>query len=217
MAYRRTTWLESETALSAEHMNNIEDGIEEALAKSKGNEDMWHYIRQYLYPVGSIYMSVNNIDPSTVFGGTWVPWGEGRVPVGVNSDETEFNAAENVGGAKTVTLTASQSGLRAHAHGFTQPTVDGGAIVNGITGGAHTHTVSYSNYGRASGTGQESSLLTYSATSKATSSVEHTHNLPAHTHSVRGGAVQQKAAEDATAAHNNLQPYITCYMWKRTA
>ena len=29
MAYERTTWVSGETALSAEHMNNIEDGIEE--------------------------------------------------------------------------------------------------------------------------------------------------------------------------------------------
>lgn len=31
MAYTRTTWVSEETALSADNMNNIEDGIEEAL------------------------------------------------------------------------------------------------------------------------------------------------------------------------------------------
>ena len=33
MAYERTTWVSGETALSAEHMNNIEDGIEELKSK----------------------------------------------------------------------------------------------------------------------------------------------------------------------------------------
>lgn len=33
MAYSRTQWRESETALSADNMNNIEDGIQEALSK----------------------------------------------------------------------------------------------------------------------------------------------------------------------------------------
>ena len=32
MAYTRTNWISEETALSADNMNNIEDGIEEAKA-----------------------------------------------------------------------------------------------------------------------------------------------------------------------------------------
>lgn len=43
------------------------------------------YIQQFakeMYPVGSIYLSVKNTNPSTYFGGTWVAWGSGRVPVG---------------------------------------------------------------------------------------------------------------------------------------
>ena len=35
MAYVRTRWVSEETALSADNMNNIEDGIEEALESSE--------------------------------------------------------------------------------------------------------------------------------------------------------------------------------------
>ena len=30
-----------------------------------------------IYPIGSIYMSVNETDPSLLFGGTWTAWGKG--------------------------------------------------------------------------------------------------------------------------------------------
>lgn len=37
-----------------------------------------------VYPVGSIYLSVNSINPSNYIGGTWVAWGAGRFPMGVD-------------------------------------------------------------------------------------------------------------------------------------
>ena len=52
------------------------------------------------YPIGSIYISIKNIDPATYFGGTWIAWGKGRVPVGVDPDQEEFNKVEKTGGSK---------------------------------------------------------------------------------------------------------------------
>lgn len=54
----------------------------------------------FMYPIGSIYLSVKNTNPSKWFGGTWVSWGTGRVPVGVDTTQTEFNAVEKTGGSK---------------------------------------------------------------------------------------------------------------------
>ena len=42
-------------------------------------------IASLLYPVGSIYMSVSNTDPSILFGGTWVSIASGRVLMGVDA------------------------------------------------------------------------------------------------------------------------------------
>ena len=67
-----------------------------------------------MYPVGSIYFSVKNENPSSKFGGTWVAWGSGRVPVGVNSSDGNFNSVEKTGGASTVTLTTAQ--IPKHTH-----------------------------------------------------------------------------------------------------
>lgn len=55
-------------------------------------------LTKLIYPVGSIYMSVKNTSPSDLFGGTWEIWGSGRVPVGVDSGQTEFSTVENPGG-----------------------------------------------------------------------------------------------------------------------
>lgn len=96
------------------------------------------------YPIGSIYQSVNSTNPSIFMGGTWVRFGQGRVLVGVNESEIEFNVANKVGGAKSHTLTIEQ--IPAHTH-----TVAGGRIDNYVKveasstyGYAHdrTHTTS---------------------------------------------------------------------------
>lgn len=71
----------------------------------------------WVYPVGSIYMSVNSTDPGTLFGGTWVAWSVGRVPVGINPSDTDFATSQKTGGAKTVTLTAKQ--IPSHTHKYT--------------------------------------------------------------------------------------------------
>ena len=94
------------------------------------------YIQSFiktLYPVGSIYMSVNATNPSAYFGGTWVAWGAGRVPVGINTADGNFNTVEKTGGAATVTLTTAQ--MPAHTHTFT------GSSATTSSKGAHTHNV----------------------------------------------------------------------------
>lgn len=129
-----------------------------------------------VYPVGSIYMSVNPINPSELFPLTaWAEWGKGRVPVGVDTSQTEFNKAEKTGGSKTVTLTVDQ--IPSHTHKVPKPEWYG--------------TTSQSDTGFG--------LLRTKNPIKDGSD----------------GFVS--AATGGGKAHSNLQPYITCYMWVRTA
>ena len=69
-----------------------------------------------LYPVGSIYINASvSTNPSTLFGfGTWVEFGKGRVLVGVDTGQTEFDTLGETGGAKTHTLTINE--MPAHSH-----------------------------------------------------------------------------------------------------
>lgn len=122
------------------------------------------------YPIGSIYLSVDSSNPSTKFGGTWVAWGAGRVPVGVNETDSDFNAVEKTGGEKAHTLTQNELPVNLE-------------VVAPVT---------YSTVGE--GTGNSKAVWEYVDTgSRITLDV------------------------GLGFSHNNLQPYITCYMWKRTA
>lgn len=125
-----------------------------------------------IYPVGSIYMSVNNVNPSELLGGTWVAWGAGRVPVGVNTSDSNFNTVEKTGGSPDVTLTQNQ-------------------LPSSLS--FKTNDIGFQTYGEGTAQGEEVGSPFGSNT---------TLNL------INSGGGQ---------AHNNLQPYITCYLWKRTA
>lgn len=73
-----------------------------------------------VWPVGSIYISVVNINPSEYFGGTWEAFGIGRCLVGVDTSQSEFNSVEKTGGSKY---------LQEHYHDIRFAAYDG----NGVT------------------------------------------------------------------------------------
>ena len=141
-----------------------------------------------IYPVGSIYMSVKSTSPATLFGGTWVRWGSGRVPVGVNTTQTEFNSVEKIGGEKTHRLTEDE--MPAHQH-FADNN-DGEEKLTGSIGNMGFSAGSDDGAGNCYG-------LNWAYRSSRTDTGIKT------------------AAAGGGDPHNNLQPYITCYMWKRTA
>lgn len=54
------------------------------------------------FPIGSVYISVVNTNPSTWFGGTWVQFGQGKTLVGVNTSDTDFKTVKKTGGSKSL-------------------------------------------------------------------------------------------------------------------
>ena len=89
-------------------------------------------------------MTVSAADESAFLSGTWVRWGTGRVPVGVNSSDTNFSTVEKTGGASTHTLTATE--MPSHNHSFS-----GSVTVN--ANGSHAHQASSGSYKVGSGSG----------------------------------------------------------------
>lgn len=123
---------------------------------------------QAVYPVGSIYINAAvTTNPATLLGfGTWAAFGAGRVIVGYNASDSDFDALQETGGTKTHTLTTSELPSHTHNSNF----VTGGSGVSGVNTAGN-----------------------YDAATNATSAT--------------GGG----------SAHNNVQPYIVAYMWRRTA
>lgn len=153
------------------------------------------------YPVGKIIMSATNTNPSTYLGfGTWKLWGSGRVPVGVDTGQTEFNSSEKEGGEKTHTLNVTE--IPTHSH-----------MVEGQTSldGSHQHRIPF-NLDDKENPG-DIDYFDYGGFGRGSYYILTQPDGGAHSHSMR--FVSQNTG--GGKAHNNLQPYITCYMWKRTA
>ena len=193
-------------------------------------------------PVGTIIMSTSSANPSTYMGfGTWAAWGSGRVPVGVNTGDTDFATVEKTGGSKTHTHTQGATGAASGNTGASSGSTGGPS--NNTSGSttlsidqipSHNHSFWYNttNSGYASG----SSLGTcktasdtiqsngtynfYVYTDSRGGSQGHTHTLSSHTHSLNSHTHTLNShthTNPTTAAASDVQPYITCYMWKRTA
>ena len=157
-------------------------------------------IASLIYPIGSIYISVDSADPGTLFGGTWEAFGAGRVLVGLDSGDTDFDTAEETGGAKTHTLTVTEMPVHTHVQNSHNHTQD-----------SHNHVIRSQTATTGSATSYEHGTLdTSSAETEAT---EVTDGKIATNQAAT--AVNQNAGSDG--AHNNLQPYIVVYMFKRTA
>lgn len=146
--------------------------------------------REAIYPVGSIYINAtNSANPSTYLGfGTWVAFGAGRVPVGFNSSDSNFNAAEKTGGSKDAivvshTHTASTATAGSHNHAGVIAQSLGGFHPGGFEEGRGSPDWSVSSMAFAGG----------------------------HSHTV---TVNSTGSSGTDA---NLQPYITVFMWKRTS
>ena len=73
-------------------------------------------INAIVYPVGSIYFNATvGTNPNTLLGfGTWAIYGAGKVMVGLDAGDTDFDAVTDTGGSKTHTLTTAE--MPAHTH-----------------------------------------------------------------------------------------------------
>ena len=156
----------------------------------------------FVYPVGSIYMSVNNVSPQTFLGGTWTSI-NGRFLLGAgantaNTDNTYGSLAANQinrsvneqGGEVKHTLTITEMPSHNHTIDHTHDTAK--TVNNSIMALSYGSSNSYNGIGGKSFKTDTRDVVVpkYSGNSGSTGS---------------------------GVAHNNMPPYLVVYMWKRTA
>lgn len=155
----------------------------------QSNDGIFNLAEKF-WPIGSIFMSVLSANPVEQMGfGVWSAFGAGRCIVGVDAGDTDFDAAEKTSGEKTATLTEAQ--MPVHSHGITDP--------------GHTHLTQ--RYPTATGA---SSGFT-ADTSMSGTLADNT--LPTKTSTTGISVINTGGGQ----AHNNVQPSIAVYLWKRTA
>lgn len=173
------------------------------------------------HPVGSILMSTSNANPATYMGfGTWVQWGSGRVPVGVDSAQSEFNSAEKTGGTKTVNLSHSHTvnshnhSSPAHRHSLAEGWAKIGRCNNYMEGIAYKtgSGAGSTTYDRAQTNGGGIAGGSFAATDTTALGGNTSNASPGNT-----GNASPGTSSGLSGNQTVLQPYVTCYMWKRTA
>ena len=146
----------------------LNDDVTRLMGAFTSVTDLTKQLFLLMHRVGDIIFSTSDENPSTIYGGTWVAWGKGQVPVGVDTSDSDFNTVEKTGGEKEHTLTVDE--MPSHKHDF----------------------------------GQQ-----FTATSNLSGAYGY--------YMIAGTQTDVIKNTGGNQPHNNLQPYITCYMWKRTA
>ena len=140
------------------------------------------------HPVGSLVETTVSTKPGTLYGGTWAAWGGGRVPVGVNTADNDFNTVEKTGGKKT-----ERHEFKIGYKGYY------GTAVGSDDNMIQAYKYSTSSYG------------TYAYEGSTQASVNAGIQASTNTRDVA-----QASSTGDTSATSIVQPYITCYIWKRT-
>lgn len=157
-------------------------------------DELEETIIDVVYPVGSIYMSVSNTSPQTLFGGTWVKIEDKFL---LASGSTYSNG--DVGGSADAVVVTHNHTQNAHNHKPYDNTsfveTNATALATGSTKRVATSNAS-GNFYWQSNQSSEPSIKRHTVTANAT-------------------ATNNSSGVDGTG--KNMPPYLTVNVWKRTA
>ena len=181
-----------------------------------------------LYPVGSIYMTVLNINPSVAFGGKWERYAVGKTIIGVDENDNDYSTVKKTGGTKTFNNSHSHSMSHTHAvNGHTHGTNAVALTVAQMP--VHTHSAGFESDGftahRTGVTGgfsvgflndKSGEIMAYRQPENAGSGQTHSHGNTASSGTLTSnGASVSSTGSNGQSNQSVVQPFITTYIWVR--
>ena len=185
---------------------------------------MKQYVQQYVqqnssggvsissvYPIGSIYMSVNSTDPSTLFGGSW----ERIQDTFLLASGSTYGAGSTGGSANAIVVNHTHV-AQEHTHTQAEHT-HGTNLGDNIGFATYTHDSGVERMKVA--TSSSSKRYTYGSKSKGSSSVDNSglnwsNSLSNEQPRINGATIQINDA-GVDGAGKNMPPYLSVYVWKR--
>lgn len=162
-----------------------------------------------IYPVGSVYISVKNTNPSTLFGGTWASIGAGAVLMGVGTTDSgvaiNANANGTTYGSNSRTLVAGN--IPQLTHSGTVTVHSAGAHVHGAMGENYSYTLNGFYNGNRNNLGSSGGLDWDNGIWNTTENGAHTHTA---TVSIGAHGSANPSSIDITPRH------VGVYFWLRT-
>ena len=192
---------------------------------SSNNTSYMDNILDKVYPIGSIYMSMNNVDPGQLFGGVWEPLAPGRMLLGTGVNNGVTYTAGATGGSKDAIIPQ-------HAHTTSCSTFTGKTSTTPnhyhTAGSVSNKAVSFIKYNSSvinAGLGEvrvakassgsyyvpyasKSNVDFYGSTPNTDSKGSHYHTVN-HNHSVTVNST------GSSVTNANMPPYLVVYMWQR--
>ncbi|MGM0284899.1 MULTISPECIES: phage baseplate protein [unclassified Enterococcus] len=128
----------------------VENGVKKyTKTHAKAVDGLKEELIEMIYPVGSIYISVNQTNPGTFIGGTWERFAEGKTLFGASSSDTDFSAGKS-GGSKTQELKAK---IGIPGTNLAQIYGDFGALPSSNRNGTHVASITWKANSAVAGAG----------------------------------------------------------------
>jgi hypothetical protein len=174
------------------------------------------------FPIGSIFMAVVSTNPATLLGyGTWVAFGAGRMLIGHNAGDPDFDTVEETGGAKT------SAAILAHTHPITDPGHNHTQNSHNHTQNSHNHTQDSHLHTIGTGTTDgtpgidsattSSTLRNTGSTTATNQATTATNQAATATNNSNTTGITGTASAGSGTSFPIMNPYIVVYLWKRTA
>lgn len=188
-------------ALSTTEKNN---GVVYYITDSYAGYTPGQAIIDLIYPVGSIYLSINAANPSTLFGGTWVQIQDTFLLAAGST-----YAAGSTGGEATHTLTGTEMPIHAHnVNVFNTNNTNFDAAYITQDG---TNFVLRENGATVTSSWKNAAFKTAGSAQSNIGYLNPASNIGS------GDPAGITSANGGNQPHNNMPPYLAVYVWKRTA